>query len=1097
MVFEVHRADRSDLLAEGLAELLRDPLPDPFARELVIVPARGVERWLSQRLSHRLGPGEGRADGVCAGVDFRSPTSLVAEVLGTAEADPWAPETLTWPLLRVVDAVMAEPWARVLAEHLGHGVPGEEGELRRGRRLAVSRRLAGLFASYAVQRPALLADWEAGGSGDGGGGLLPDDLAWQPELWRRLLAEVDQPSPVRRHARVVAELQAGAATPAVPSRLSLFGHTRLSESEAALLAALGVHHDVHVWLPHPSDALWRQVRSAPPSGWRRDDHSHAGVTHPLLAAMARDAREGEATLLAAGAVDSDVRRVPDRPDTLLGRLQRDLSDDVEPTTGGRPDGTVQVHACHGPARQVEVLREVVLGLLADDPSLEPRDILVMCPDIEAYAPLVSGAFGLGEAVSGSHPGHQLRVMLADRSPTQTNPLLGVLSRVLDLSDGRAEATRVLDLLGTDPVRRRFGFSDSDLEKMTSWVTSSGIRWAWDQAGRDRFGLADFPQNTWRFGLDRVLAGVALSDDSHLWIGPTLPLDDVSTTDISLAGRFAEAVDRLQALTDRLTGTHEVGRWLDLLRDAMEQLADVPRGEEWQFAQAHRELAALGRDAASEAGTGAALELRLSDVRALLHRQLAGRPTRASFRTGTLTVCTMTPMRAVPHRVVCLLGLDDGVFPRGGAIDGDDVLARVPRVGERDVRSEDRQLFLDAVMSASERLVITYTGFNESTGQPRPPSVPLREFLDVANHTAGGDIVRHHRSQAFHPDYLVAGRIHDHAPFSFDPDAASAARAAARDRARPVVLAELPAAPPAAPADLDLRDLIDVVTNPVRGFLRRRLQIDLPREVDQVDDAMPVELDGLASWQVGDRLLREVLAGRAPADACQAEWRRGTMPPGRLGWRRTQALAAATAPLVNEFDTATQGVTPHARDLVIDLGGGRRLTGSVTGIHDNRIVRVGYSRLQARQRLEAWISLVALSAAHPGPWVARAIGRGPAEAPARATYSAVEEPMAVIADLVALHDLAMTRVLPLCADTGRLYAQSHVGEGASRRPAWMVERDLKDQWRKESAGIEHVTAWARRPGWEDLVAAPATAGGEHLFGELALRLWRPALSREQE
>ncbi len=733
MVFEVHRADRSDLLAEGLARLLRDPLPDPFARELVIVPARGVERWLSQRLSHRLGPGEGNgdgsADGVCAGVDFRSPTSLVAEILGTRDADPWAPDSLMWPLLRVIDGALDEPWALVLAEHLGHGVSGDEGELRRGRRLAVSRRLAGLFASYAVQRPALLADWEAGGNGNGDGGALPDDLAWQPELWRRLVDEVGEPSPGQRQARVVATLRSGSDDLDLPARVNLFGHTRLSAGEAELLSALGSVRDVHLWLPHPSDALWQQVRQAPPAGWRRDDHSHVRVTHPLLAVMARDVREAEAILLGAGATDDHVRRVADRPATLLGRLQRDLGDNVVPAEGGaRADGTVQVHACHGPARQVEVLREVILGLLADDETLEPRDILVMCPDIEAYAPLISGAFGLGEAVRGSHPGHRLRVMLADRSPTQTNPLLGVLSRLLDLADGRAEATRVLDLLATDPVRRRFGFSDKDLETMTTWATSAGVRWAWDQSGRERFGLADFPQNTWRFGLDRVLAGVALSDDSGLWIGPTLPLDDVSTTDISLAGRLAEAVDRLQTLTGQLSGVHDVGRWLDLLRDAMEQLADVPRGEEWQFAQAHRELAALGR----EASTGSTLELRLSDVRALLHKQLAGRPTRANFRTGTLTVATLTPMRSVPHRVVCLLGLDDGVFPRGGAIDGDDVLARLPRVGERDVRSEDRQLFLDAIMSASERLVITYTGFNESTGRSRPPSVPLREFLDVVD-----------------------------------------------------------------------------------------------------------------------------------------------------------------------------------------------------------------------------------------------------------------------------------------------------------------------------------------------------------------------------
>jgi exodeoxyribonuclease V gamma subunit len=218
-----------------------------------------------------------------------------------------------------------------------------------------------------------------------------------------------------------------------------------------------------------------------------------------------------------------------------------------------------------------------------------------------------------------------------------------------------------------------------------------------------------------------------------------------------------------------------------------------------------------------------------------------------------------------------------------------------------------------------------------------------------------------------------------------------------------------------------------------------------------------------------------------------------MPPGRYGWRRTLGTAAAVGPLVELFETSTQGITPEARDVAVDLGGGRRLTGTVTGIYDHRLVRVNYSKLKAKQRLEAWISLVALTAAHPGAWVARSIGRGEADAPARATYAAVEDATVVLADLVALHDLAMGRLLPLCPDTGRLYAMT----ADSTRPRWMVERDLKDAFRKESYGTELVAAWGRRPAWEDIVAAPAVDGGEHLFGELATRLWRPALAREQE
>src|SRR4051812_1427447 len=185
MSLHLHRAERTDLLADGLGALLATALSDPFAEELVLVPARGVERWLSQRLSHVLGSGPGRGDGVCAGVAFRSPASLIAEITGTVDDDPWSPDAMTWPLLEVIDGSMAEPWCRTLAKHLGHFDVGPEAELRRGRRYSVARRIAGLFASYSRQRPRLLADWLNGDPND-----LDSDLAWQPALWRALVAVI-------------------------------------------------------------------------------------------------------------------------------------------------------------------------------------------------------------------------------------------------------------------------------------------------------------------------------------------------------------------------------------------------------------------------------------------------------------------------------------------------------------------------------------------------------------------------------------------------------------------------------------------------------------------------------------------------------------------------------------------------------------------------------------------------------------------------------------------------------------------------------------------------------------------------------------------
>ena len=380
-----------------------------------------------------------------------------------------------------------------------------------------------------------------------------------------------------------------------------------------------------------------------------------------------------------------------------------------------------------------MLRDVLVGLLADDATLQPSDILVMCPDIEAYAPLVQGAFGLADVVDGGHPAHGLRVRLADRALTQTNPLLATVDRLLDLADGRVTASQVLDLAAWPPVRRRFGFDDDELEQLAAWAVDSGARWGLDARHRGVFGLQDFPQNTWRAGLDRVLLGVAMAEEDNNRLGVALPLDDVGSSDVDLAGRLAELMARVTDALDALTGDHTIDEWLAALIRAVDSLTRVRGTDGWQSAELRRELAGVEQNAA-EAGA-ASTRLSRSDIRALLAGRLAGRPTRANFRTGTLTVCTMVPMRSVPHRVVCLLGLDDGVFPRAAREDGDNILAREPAVGERDPRSEDRQLMLDALMAATEKVVITYTGADERTGARRPPAVPLGELLDALDDTA--------------------------------------------------------------------------------------------------------------------------------------------------------------------------------------------------------------------------------------------------------------------------------------------------------------------------------------------------------------------------
>ncbi|GAA4880440.1 exodeoxyribonuclease V subunit gamma [Serinicoccus chungangensis] len=1170
MTLFVHRDTSTAALAEGLADLLATPLPDPFAEEVVAVPAKGVERWLAQRLSHTLGAGPSGHDGVCAGVRFLSPHSLVSMVLGVERDDPWHADRLVWPVLESIDASLDEEWAETLATHLGHGSREPGAELRRGRRYAVARRLAGLFAAYASSRPAMLTDWRGGGDGDGLGGRVEPDLAWQPPLWREVLRRVDAEPPDVRHDRVVGALRAapGDLTGAgpdraprldLPGRLSLFGHTRIARSEVEVVAAIAEQRDVHLWLPQASPAAWDALAGTAAAGPvpRAEDDSALLVDHPLLASLGRDARELQRTLALAphttsrpagrtgtagtGRGRGGPRSTPSP--SLLQLLQADLEADHVPTEAERADRpvpaqdrSIQVHACHGRSRQVEVLRDVLTDLLEHDPTLEPRDILVMCPDIDTYAPLVHAGFGLGEVVRetggggpapATHPAHTLRVRLADRSPTVANPLLALAARLVELAGGRLSAGEVLDLARTAPVRRRFGLDDDDLERIGDWVGAVAVRWGLDDAHRGDYALAGLSQNTWESGLARVLVGAAVDGEELDHLGTTLGLDDLDSADLDLAGRLAELVARLGATLRALRGAEAVGEWVTALTEGVLGLADVAPPEAWQVTQLRRELDLVGAHGGSRAGDGAGLSLSLSDVHALLDEHAAGRATRSNFRTGTLTVCTMVPMRSVPHRVVALVGLDDGVFPRTTAPDGDDATARRPVTGERDPRSEDRQLLLDAVMAAGDALVITYTGFDEHTGAPRPPAVPLGELLDAVRRTAHpaspgvARVLAHHPLQPFDPRNLGAARpgapalLPDGGPFSYDPAALAGGRAAVSPRGprpRPVD----PALQPLPGDTVELDALLRFFDHPARAYLRDRLGLVLPEVPEEQGEGIPIDIGGLQKWAVGDRVLQAVLAGRDPGATVDAELWRGELPPRALGagvlrevTEQAQIVAEGT------WRTAGQGgwgvpLERETLDVDLVLPSGTRLTGTLTGLVGTRVVTATYSTVRAKQRLRSWITSLVLAATLGPEATSHLLGaqkRGRRPGGVHLTHGPhdLARALALLDQLVDLRARGLLEPLPLPPRTALRWAEAYLGGPGDAQAAtldavreWRTDDTFETAFPKEQDDPSHVYVHGEGVALRDILGVPRdderwTSGVEHRLGQLALRVWGPVLT----
>jgi len=1114
----LHRSERADALVDALGDVVRTGLPDPLQTEVISVPTRGVERWLTQRLSGRLGTSPDREDGICANVEFPFPGRLIGGAVAAAsgvdrDTDPWLPERAVWPLLELLDECMTESWLATVAGHLG----AADGEHRRSRRFSTARHITDLFDRYAVHRPAMLRSWAAGADVNDGGDPLPDDSLWQAELWRRLRVRIATPGPAERLEDACARLRAEPSLLTLPDRISIFGLTRLPSSYLQVVGSLAEHRDVHLFLLHPSPALWARIAGAGDPGRRSDDPTLHLARHPLLASWGRDAREMQ-LVLAGGEVPSVDRHRPvvaPRPETLLQRIQHAIRADAAPAGEPLPgqaeqrplldpaDHSVQVHSCHGRARQVEVLRDAILHLLVDDPTLEARDVIVMCPDIEAFAPLIHATFGAAEqsdddepaATDGERP-VDLRVRLADRSLRQTNPVLGATWNLLTLADSRVTASQILDFAGREPVRRRFRLDDDDLARISEWVAATGIRWGLDAAHRAPFTLEAVAQNTWRAGVDRVLLGVTMADEDQRLVGGVLPLDDVDSGSIDLAGRFAELVDRLQSALDALAGPAPISEWVGALAVAADALTTTNDDDTWQRAQLQRILDDVVAEA-SAGDTTSAADLQLPEFRSLLSDRLRGQPTRANFRTGHLTVCTLVPMRSVPHRVVCLLGLDDGAFPRRTDRDGDDLVLVDPHVGDRDGRSEDLQLLLDAVLAATERLLVTYAGRDERTNAERPPAVPVGELLDVVDRTVrvdGSDaparerVVVQHPLQPFDPRNFVPGRLVPDRPWSFDPVTLEGARALAGERTEPKPF--LAGALPSTRSEVvELDQLVRFVQHPVRAFLRQRLDMSLGDWNEEVDDALPVELDGLQAWGVGQRILDARLAG-AGIDACiTAELARGQLPPGSLSDSVLARIRSAAGALVAAAPLAG---TPDSVEVNVRLDDGRLLVGTVPGVVGDVVCTVTYSRVGPKHRLAAWARYLALRATHDVVTVGRRRGDGAGQAQvtvATLAAGAMDDTAARrhLHDLVALYDRGMCEPLPVYCATSAAYARAVTfgrNGDAAARDAWTTGRYHSG----EDADAEHQLVLGGVRSFDELDATR--------FDRYARRMWDAVLATER-
>lgn len=1102
-MLNVYKSNRMERLLAALAGVVARPAGSPFAPEWIGVQSRGMETWVALELSRRLG--------IWANAWYPFPRALITRlfelVLGDElpDSSPYQADTMTWAILDLLPRLLDRPEFDPLRCYL-------DGDRHGLKRFQLAGRIADLFDQYAVYRPEMVLSWERASAED-----------WQPILWNALVERFGPVHLAVSAGRFFERVKSGEVAPGLfPPRLTIFGLSTLPPLFLQVLAGLPDEVAVNLFVLCPSREYWAHIRSQREiiRTLRREGGEtaaepalHLEQGHPLLASLGGVGRDFQEVLESCTDycepgddlfVDPEEAGVPG----MLAGLQSDILNLRRPNPAGRrpidpSDPSIAIQSCHGPLREVEVLHDELLGMFQDDPHLQPHDVVVMMPDVEVYAPYLDAVFGAGGQDRPAIP-----YRLADRSPRRETAVVDAFQVVLDLAGRRLTLEEVFDLASREVVGRRFGLTSEFLEQAYGLCLDAGVRWGMDAAARGGFRQPEMMENTWRFGLDRLLLGYALpGDEGELFAGVS-PFGEMEGQSAEVLGRLADFLETLFTWLRLLAHPRPVAEWAECLAGLPAALINRSPENEPEHQLLRQTLAGLAEGADR---TGFKQPVELDVIRAVLDQRLDRDRSMAGFLGGGVTCCNLLPMRSIPFKVVCLLGMNDGEFPRVRRPPGFDRMASRPRPGDRSSRHDDRYLFLEALLSARERLLITYRGQNLQDNRPIPPSVVVDELLDSVAESAvlvpeaadAGDadprgqairrrLVRTQPLPPFSPRCFGAGTAGE--PASFDAVSCEGARAIQAPRIDPPVFLRAPLpAPEEAIQVIRVEDLLRFFRQPAGYFLKERLGIRLPDEEAAVSGREPLALDKLEEFSLGSWLLDRLRAGADAAAELPLMKAMGVLPLGTPGQFWFEGLVEKASPLSEALRQTELG--EKRPPVPVDLGvAGVRLTGSLGELWSSGRWRVSFGRMTGKRLLELWIGQLVLDCAAGAEAPPRSvlICRDDKDSPVRVNLpSQGSGAPDLLAGLVGLYREGLRRPLRFFPNTSFRYAERI----AAGKPEPAARSAMASAWRSiYGSGPGEGDHPAVRLAFREVDPLAESVPGDDLdFRTLALRVFGPLLA----
>ncbi|SDS62303.1 exodeoxyribonuclease V subunit gamma [Pseudomonas prosekii] len=969
--FMVVQSNSLDELRSLVIGVMRQYPLAPLENEIALVQSNGIAQWLKLALAEDPEDDDMGGCGIAAAIDVQLPGSFMWQVyrmvLGRDEIPVKSlldKAPLTWRLMRLLPQLIDQPHFEPLQRFLTHDT-----DLRK--RYQLSERLADLFDQYQVYRADWLEDWAEGKhqlrNGRGEAKPLTPANCWQAELWRALLLDVGEQGMAQSragvHQRFIERINSLDEAPAgLPSRVIVFGISSLPAQALEALAGLARFSQVLLCVHNPCRYHWADIvadkdllrhqykRQSRKSGMPvvldpQTLHQHA---HPLLAAWGKQGRDYISLLDSYDDPNSYRAAFRDgridlfsenNPQNMLNQLQDDILElrplnetrEHWPAVNLQSDHSIRFHIAHSAQREVEILHDQLLERFSADPDLRPRDVIVMVPDIDSYAPHIRAVFGQLERYDPRF----IPFTLADQGQRGRDPLLIAVEHLLKLPDSRFPVSEILDLLDVPALRARFGVEERDLPTLHRWIEGAGIRWGMNAEQRAGLGLPpELEQNSWRFGLRRMLLGYAVGSASAC--EGIEPYDEIGGLDAALIGPLVALLDALEIAHQELTQPAPPKEWGVRLQGLVQLFFKASNEHDDYLLAQLEELRETWLDTCESVGLQD--ELPLTVVREAWLAGLDQGRLSQRFLAGAVNFCTLMPMRAIPFKLVCLLGMNDGDYPRAQPPLDFDLMGSDYRPGDRSRREDDRYLLLEALLSARNQLYISWVGRSIRDNSERPASVLIGQLRD---HLASGwrlndedeslleAMTQEHPLQPFSARYFHEGD----ALFSY----ASEWQVLHQSK-KPATDAEV-LEPYVQDEPLSLGQLQDFLRNPVRHFFSQRLKVFFEAAEVPLADEEPFVLDALQRYSLSDSLLQAALGQLENADqALEAHalslQNSGLLPMAGFGeWLQRELIEPLPDLLQRYQQLLTLWPTPLTSALPVSLElHGLRLEGWLSGLH---------------------------------------------------------------------------------------------------------------------------------------------------------------------